>query len=127
MDFLFYTSLLLLPLVAVTILYLTRGRWAHLIPGFPAADYLYSRLPNSFTGDIEAGLTSSNFDLSGNVADGDARSGLDADAKKEILKIMKKRRLQFDDARRVYLENRFAANGIGPDGRPRDPKFVSFS
>ncbi|MRB31448.1 DUF2015 domain-containing protein, partial [Bacillus thuringiensis] len=23
--------------------------------------------------------------------------------------------------------NRFKSNGIGPDGRPRDPKFVSFS
>ena len=52
---------------------------------------------------------------------------LDDAAKAEILRIMKKRRLPFDDARRAYMEQRFSANGIGPDGRPRDPKFVSFS
>lgn len=58
---------------------------------------------------------------------GDSRSGLDATAKREILRIMQRRRLQFDEARRVYMEERFRANGIGADGRPRDPKFVSFS
>ncbi len=40
---------------------------------------------------------------------------------------MKSRRVNFDEARRIYTEGRFAKNGIGPDGRPRDPKFVSFS
>ncbi|KAF3769665.1 hypothetical protein M406DRAFT_343801 [Cryphonectria parasitica EP155] len=125
--FFFYTSLLVLPLLLVTLLYLTRGRWAHLLPGFPGSDYLYSRLPASFAGDIEAGLSSADFDLSANVAGGDGRAGLDDDAKREILKIMKKRRMRFDEARRVYMEDRFKANGIGPDGRPRDPKFVSFS
>jgi len=27
----------------------------------------------------------------------------------------------------VYMEQRFKKNGIGEDGIPRDPKFVSFS
>ena len=116
-------------LVFITALYFTRGRWAHLVPAInlPGGDYLYSRLPASFAGDIEAGLSSSTFDLAGNVAGGDGRAGLDDAAKQEILKIMKKRRMKFDQARRVYMENRFRDNGIGPDGRPRDPKFVSFS
>lgn len=127
MAYLFYTTLLLLPLVLATALYLTRGRWAHLVPPLPGSGYLYSRLPGSFAGDVEAGLSSANFDLSGNVAAGDARAGLDDAAKAEILRIMKKRRMRFDEARRVYMEGRFRANGIGPDGRPRDPKFVSFS
>lgn len=40
---------------------------------------------------------------------------------------MKKRGVGFDEARRLFVEKRFGENGIGPDGRPRDPKFVSFS
>jgi len=128
MAYLLYT-LLGLTLLLSTTLYLTRSRWApHLPPiSFPGRDYLYSRLPSTFAGDMEAGLSSSTFDLTGNVEDGDGRAGLDDAAKAEILRIMKKRRLRFDDARRAYLEERFRANGIGPDGRPRDPKFVSFS
>ncbi|KAI1429331.1 hypothetical protein F5Y12DRAFT_480795 [Xylaria sp. FL1777] len=114
-------------LVAGTILYLTRNLWLRHIPDLPGSSYLYSRLPGSFSGDIEAGLSSSTFDLGANVDSGDSRAGLDDAAKTEILKIMKKRRLRFDEARRVYMEQRFSANGIGPDGRPRDPKFVSFS
>jgi hypothetical protein len=139
MGYLLYT-LTFLVLVSGTALYLTRARWlpafqdsvAHLQSTlrFPGSDYLYSRLGpsgGSFEDDIEAGLSSANFDLAGNVADGDSRAGLDDGAKREILIIMKKRRLKFDEARRVYMEQRFRENGIGADGRPRDPKFVSFS
>jgi hypothetical protein len=116
-------------LVTVTVLYFTRSYWRHRVPefSFPGRNYLYSRLPTTFAGDMEAGLSSSTFDLSTNIEEGDGRAGLDATSKAEILKIMKKRRLKFDDARKVYMENRFKANGIGPDGRPKDPKFVSFS
>lgn len=121
------SSLTFIVLVAGTILYLTRNSWLHVLPDLPGTSYLYSRLPDSFAGDIEAGLSSSTFDLGANVESGDARAGLDDAAKTEILKIMKKRRLRFDEARRVYMEQRFSANGIGADGRPRDPKFVSFS
>ena len=35
--------------------------------------------------------------------------------------------VDFDEARRIYMQDRFSKNGIAPDGRPRDPKFVSFS
>lgn len=116
-------------LLAATALFLTRTCWLRRLHDLrvPGSDYLYARLPSTFAGDIEAGLSSSTFDLAGNVDDGDSRAGLDDAAKAEILRIMKKRRLPFDQARKVYMENRFQANGIGPDGRPRDPKFVSFS
>lgn len=132
-------SLTFLVLIFGTVLYATRAHW---LESFKDAFYdlryhlstnprgLYSRLPftsNSFADDMEAGLSSSNFDLAANLADGDSRAGLDDAAKKEILKIMKRRRLRFDEARRVYMEQRFDANGIGADGLPRDPKFVSFS
>lgn len=128
MGYLIY-SLSLFLLVAVTVLFFTRAHWRPLVPDvhIPYAGYLYSRLPTSFSGDIEAGLSSSTFDLSSNVDAGDSRAGLDDASKAEILKIMKKRRMNFDQARKVYMEGRFSANGIGPDGRPRDPKFVSFS
>ncbi|CRK19126.1 hypothetical protein BN1708_012525, partial [Verticillium longisporum] len=116
-------------LITVTILFFTRAYWSHHVSDLPipGRDYLYSRLPPSFTGDIEAGLSSSTFDLSTNVEAGDSRAGLDNASKKEILKIMKKRRMNFDQARGVYMQNRFKANGIGPDGRPLDPKAVTFS
>ena len=110
--------------LTITALYLTRDRWRHLVP---VPDYIYQRLPSSFSNDIESGFTSNDFDLSTNIAAGDSRGGLDGTAKREIQKIMKSRRVGFDEARRVYTEQRFAKNGIGADGRPRDPKFVSFS
>ena len=118
--YLLYT-LTLFTLITGTLLYLTRSRWLSAVP------HLYAQLPTTFAGDAEAGLTSSTFDLSGNVASGDSRAGLDQAAKREILRIMQRRRLPFDEARRAYMEQRFADNGIGADGRPRDPKFVSFS
>ena len=105
-------------------LYLTRGRWVHFVP---IPDYVYHRLPASFSNDIESGFTSTDFDLSANVAARDSRAGLDQAAKREVQKIMKSRKIGFDEARRMYTEQRFAKNNIGPDGRPRDPKFVSFS
>lgn len=52
---------------------------------------------------------------------------MDRKAKQEVKKIMKRQNVSFDEARRIYTEQRFARNNIGPDGRPRDPKFVSFS
>ncbi|KAE8144551.1 hypothetical protein BDV25DRAFT_166581 [Aspergillus avenaceus] len=107
-----------------TALYLTRARW---LPFISVPDYIFDRLPSSFADDIEAGLTSSQFDISSNVLDGDPRAGLDDQAKREVRRIMKRRRVDFDEARRIYIEQRFAKNNIGVDGRPRDPKFVSFS
>jgi len=128
MGYLLYSTCFVL-LVVSTVLYLTRSRWAPRLTSitFPGSNYLYSRLPSSFASDIESGLSSSAFDLAGNVAAGDSRAGLDDSSKKEIQKIMRNRMVGFDEARRIYTEGRFAKNNIGSDGRPRDPKFVSFS
>jgi hypothetical protein len=88
-------------------------------------------LPSSFSGDAESGLSSSNFDLHANVAAGDSRAGLDDAAKREIQRIMNgswfSRAVSFDEARRIYMERTLEAQGVGRDGRPKDPKFVSFS
>jgi hypothetical protein len=109
---------------SITALYLTRSRW---LPLLPVPDHIYQRLPSSFTRDLDAGLTSSAFDLNANIESGDQRAGLDARGKREVLNIMRRQKVDFDEARRIYTEQRFANNNIGPDGRPRDPKFVSFS
>ena len=105
-------------------LYLTRHQWLHRLP---IPEPLYTRLPTSFRDDIEAGLSSAAFDLSANVEAGDSRQGLDGAAKAEVQRIMKRRGVGFDEARRLYMQERFKREGIAPDGRPRDPKFVSFS
>ncbi|KAL8966700.1 MAG: hypothetical protein Q9197_005842, partial [Variospora fuerteventurae] len=105
-------------------LYLTRNRWSYL---FPIPSYVYGRLPSSFSSDLESGLSSSHFDLSTNIEAGDSRQGLDQRGKVEVQSIMKSRKVGFDEARRIYTERTFAINNIGADGRPRDPKFVSFS
>ncbi|KAI1460726.1 protein precursor [Annulohypoxylon moriforme] len=123
MGYLLY-SITFASLVVGTILYLTRNYWLSV---FRSQRYLRVPGSSSFAGDIEAGLSSNTFDLNANVNGGDGRAGLDDEAKTQVLAIMKKRRLQFDEARRVYMEQRFSANGIGADGRPKDPKFVSFS
>ncbi|KAL8734472.1 MAG: hypothetical protein Q9166_001371 [cf. Caloplaca sp. 2 TL-2023] len=123
MGYILY-SITFLSLLLATALYLTRNRWAHLLP---IPDYVYGRLPSSFSNDIESGFTSDDFDLTTNVAAGDSRRGLDQRGKREVQKIMKSRKVDFDEARRIYMEQKFANNNIGLDGTPRDPKFVSFS
>lgn len=72
-------------------------------------------------------MHSTNFDLSSNITAGDSRTGLDQAAKRDVQRIMKQRGVNFDEARRFYMEQKFKKSGIGADGIPRDPKFVSFS
>lgn len=121
-----------------TVLYLTRTRWIPLLPtsvqDFSLSEVplvRYAPIPSSWSNDIESGLTSDDFDIQANVDAGDSRSGLDEGAKREIKKIMKGSWLRgpvnFDEARRIYMERMLESQGIGRDGRPRDPKFVSFS
>lgn len=75
---------------------------------------------------MEAGFSSSNFDLHENIEGGDSRAGLDERGKAEVQRMMKSRGVGFDEARRLVVEERFRQQGIGKDGRPRDPKAVMF-
>ncbi|KAL0637210.1 hypothetical protein Q9L58_003860 [Maublancomyces gigas] len=113
-------------MVLATGLYISRSRWipflSNIIP-----EHAYHRLNPSFEGDIEAGLSSDAFSLSGNVQDGDHRAGLDVASKKEVLRIMKSQKVNFDDARQLFMVQKLAKNGIAPDGRPMDPRAVFFS
>jgi len=114
-------------LVLGTVLYLTRAQWTHRIPfSLPTSLTRYTPLPTSFREDVEAGLHSADFDMTGNV-EGDSRAGLDEGGKKEVLRIMKRKGVGFDEARRLFMEERFKKSGIGKDGLPRDPKLVTFS
>ena len=99
------------------------------LPTFPSLvpQVIYTRLPTSFADDIDSGLSSTTFDLGENVAEGDSRAGLDTKAKNAIRKIMKNRKVPFDEARRLFMQMRFREEGIGEDGLPKDPKFFSFS
>ncbi|OBT48344.1 hypothetical protein VE00_01166 [Pseudogymnoascus sp. WSF 3629] len=122
-------STLFLFLTLATAAYLTRTHWLSLLRSSRTSSYL--PLPTSFFADAESGLSSSTFDLSANISSLDSRSGLDDAAKTEIIGIMRggwfRRGMGFDEARRVYMERMLEREGIGRDGRPRDPKFVSFS
>jgi hypothetical protein len=84
-------------------------------------------VPQTFRDDVESGMHSDNFDLSGNIVEGDSRGGLDLKAKREIQRLMRARGIGFDEARRVHMEMNFKRSGIGQDGVPRDPKLVTFS
>lgn len=116
------------PLTTLPAAYLTRTHWIPLLTSLPPPSY---HPISSFFADAESGLSSSTFDLSSNISSLDNRAGLDDAAKTEIIAIMRggwfRRPMGFDEARRVYMERMLEREGIGRDGRPRDPKFVSFS
>ncbi|EME43043.1 hypothetical protein DOTSEDRAFT_153323 [Dothistroma septosporum NZE10] len=148
MAFLFYTISFAMILIA-TALYITRNAWKPYAPPIPyitapgtipeplydiseriqnyVDSWRYSRVPTNFQEDAEAGLHSSNFNLAENIEAGDSRQGLDEAAKREIYVIMKRRGVVFDEARRMWIEEKFRREGIGADGRPLDRKAVVFS
>lgn len=71
----------------------------------------YHLLPTtigSFEDDIEDGLTSSYFDLEANLEQNDQRAGLKD--KEEILKIMKKQKVSFDEARLIRQQRLLKKN-----------------
>lgn len=114
---------------AGTVAYSTRARW---LPAFYRVTdhlgfYSYMRLPTNFREDVEAGLTSDSFNLAGNIMDGDSRAGLDDESKREVMKIMKRYRVGFDEARVKMIEEQMRKAGIAPDGRPLDPRAVTFA
>jgi hypothetical protein len=105
-------------LTAAAALYVYRNHWIPVLE-YVLPEQAYERLrPSTFANDVEAGLSSDAFSLAGNVEAGDSRAGLDVAAKKEILRIMKRRNVHFDEARRIFMERKLAKNGIAPDGRP---------
>lgn len=71
----------------------------------------YHLLPTnagSFETDIEDGLTSSQFDLTANINEEDSRAGLKD--KEEIMRIMKKQNVSFDQARLIRQQKLLKKN-----------------
>lgn len=97
----------------------------------------------SFLSDFENGFSSSNFDLTGNIA-GDRRTGLDPKARNEIATIISENpSFTFDEARALYIKRKMLKSNISKlkesvspylsnflvdeDGTPNDPKAFFFS
>ncbi|EJF64107.1 hypothetical protein BD309DRAFT_962132 [Dichomitus squalens] len=79
----------------------------------------------TFAEQVDAGLTSSTFDIEANIRDGDSRAGLDERGTQEVLDIMRRERVNFDQARLIRQNQWLAANGIDPSGMPLDAKAVT--
>ncbi|KAF9785203.1 hypothetical protein BJ322DRAFT_1108661 [Thelephora terrestris] len=91
---------------------------------FPSLNY-YTPVA-TFAEQANAGLSSGNFDIeAANIVAGDSRSGLDERATQEVLDIMRRERVNFDQARLIRQNRIFAANGIDPSGMPLDSKAIT--
>ncbi|EKM50506.1 uncharacterized protein PHACADRAFT_263835 [Phanerochaete carnosa HHB-10118-sp] len=80
---------------------------------------------STFEDQANAGVTSESFDIEANIRDGDTRVGLDERGTQEVLEIMRRERVNFDQARVIRQNQIFAANGISPSGLPLDSKAVT--
>ncbi|KAH0836478.1 hypothetical protein J3R83DRAFT_8087 [Lanmaoa asiatica] len=69
---------------------------------------------STFSGQAEAGLTSVMFDIEANINDADSRAGLDERGTQEVLDIMRRERVNFDQARLIRHNQILARNGIDP-------------
>ncbi|TFK39458.1 hypothetical protein BDQ12DRAFT_681821 [Crucibulum laeve] len=79
----------------------------------------------TFSDQVGAGLTSSDFDIEANIRDGDSRAGLDEAGTREIMEIMRRERVNFDQARLLRHNRILARNGIDPSGMPLDSKAIT--
>jgi len=90
---------------------------------FPGLSY-YTPL-STFSSQANAGLTSTMFDIEANINEGDSRAGLDERGTQEVLEIMRRERVNFDQARLIRHNQILARNGIDPSGMPLDSKAVT--
>ncbi|KAG6861264.1 hypothetical protein C0995_002072 [Termitomyces sp. Mi166 len=72
---------------------------------------------STFSEQINAGMSSSQFDIEANLRDGDSRSGLDERGTQEVMEIMRQQRVNFDQARLIRQNRILAQNGIDPSGK----------
>ncbi|KAI9451925.1 hypothetical protein BJY52DRAFT_961757 [Lactarius psammicola] len=126
---LFYVSILAFATLLFMLLYRYR---AHL----PVPERLRAIIPHpsrenyaplsTFADQAAAGMTSSTFDVEAdNIFQGDARVGLDEQGTQEVMEIMRRENVNFDQARLIRHHRYLAANGIDPSGMPLDAKAVT--
>jgi len=80
---------------------------------------------STFAEQADAGLTSTSFDIEANIREGDSRAGLDERGTQEVMEIMRRERVNFDQARLIRQNQILRANGIDPSGMPLDAKAVT--
>ncbi|KAI6149169.1 hypothetical protein BKA82DRAFT_1001382 [Pisolithus tinctorius] len=124
----FYLSLLAAVALLVMLGYHYRSAILPHVPAkvrsmFPSLSH-YTPL-STFSGQAQAGLSSSMFDIEANIRDGDSRAGLDERGTQEVLEIMRRERVDFDQARLIRHNQFLARNGIDPSGMPLDSKAVT--
>lgn len=86
----------------------------------------YTPLPTSWGSQLAGGLSSSLFDISTNIANGDTRTGLDESGAQDIQTIMRDHNVGFDQARLIRHKQVLRANNIDPNtGLPLDSKAVT--
>ncbi|KAF8912411.1 hypothetical protein CPB85DRAFT_1301868 [Mucidula mucida] len=83
---------------------------------FPALSH-YTPL-RTFADQASAGLSS-------NMRSGDSRAGLDEQGTQEVLEIMRRERVNFDQARLIRHNKILAQNGIDSSGMPLDSKAIT--
>jgi len=126
---LFYISLLAFTALLVMLLYRYRAT-------LPLPQRLRSFLyhPSSahyaplstFADQATAGMTSSTFDIEAdNIREGDVRAGLDEQGTREVMEIMRREGVEFDQARLIRHNRILAQNGIDPTGMPLDAKAIT--
>jgi len=125
---LFYISLVALLSLLVMLTYRYRSFVEPHLPERLRA--FFPRLQNytplaTFSQQAGVGMTSSNFDVEANIREGDSRTGLDEAGTQEVLEIMRRERINFDQARLVRHNRILARNGIDPSGMPLDSKAIT--
>ncbi|KAK0238544.1 hypothetical protein EDD85DRAFT_905005 [Armillaria nabsnona] len=80
---------------------------------------------STFAEQASAGLSSSSFDIEANLRNGDSRAGLDEQGTQEVMEIMRRERVNFDQARLIRHNRILAQNGIDASGMPLDSKAVT--
>ncbi|TFK52023.1 hypothetical protein OE88DRAFT_1699412 [Heliocybe sulcata] len=125
---LFYFSLVAFLALLVMLGFRYRAKLLPHVPArvksmFPA---LHDYTPlSTFSEQVGAGLSSSAFDIEANIRDGDSRAGLDERGTQEVMEIMRRERVNFDQARLIRQNQILARNGIDPSGMPLDSKAVT--
>ncbi|KAH9074866.1 hypothetical protein EDB83DRAFT_2218927 [Lactarius deliciosus] len=126
---LFYVSILAFAALLCMLLYRYRAHlpvpecWRTIIP-HPSREN-YAPL-STFADQAAAGMTSSTFDIEAdNIFQGDVRAGLDEQGTQEVMEIMRRENVTFDQARLIRHHRHLAANGIDPSGMPLDAKAVT--
>jgi len=124
----FYLSLLAFIALLVMLVFHYRATIIPHVPSkvrslFPGLNH-YAPL-STFASQADAGLSSPMFDIEANIHDGDSRAGLDERGTQEVMEIMRRERVTFDQARLIRHNQILARNGIDPTGMPLDSKAVT--